>query len=176
MVRVKLTLLVLWVYLHITQCQWKASYRRWIQHIICKLCCVNLLDHPMFTREGQLQVGLHGPHIIDTSMIRKFCNFNVHNWRVENCSPKSVYLTSWQTDLRTTLMIWWLCFQAHRQWLYHSQRYVHHHNGQHAKLSGAGAWLIFGGGENNICHVVYAWRMLASDVYCCFARTCDDLG
>ena len=27
---------------------------------------------------------------------------------------------------------------------------------QHAKLSVAGAWLIFGGGENNICHVVYA--------------------
>ena len=27
---------------------------------------------------------------------------------------------------------------------------------KHAKLSGAGAWLIFGGGENNICHVVYA--------------------
>ena len=26
----------------------------------------------------------------------------------------------------------------------------------HAKLSVAGAWLIFGGGENNICHVVYA--------------------
>ena len=27
---------------------------------------------------------------------------------------------------------------------------------QHAKLSVAGAWLIFGGGEKNICHVVYA--------------------
>ena len=30
--------------------------------IIYKLWSVNLLDHPMFTREGQLQDGLHGPH------------------------------------------------------------------------------------------------------------------
>ena len=29
----------------------------------------------------------------------------------------------------------------------------------------------FGGGENNICHVVYAYEMLASDV-CYLARGC----
>ena len=28
-------------------------------------------------------------------------------------------------------------------------------------------WLIFGGGENNICHVVYAYEMLTNDVCCC---------
>ena len=48
------------------------------------------------------------------------------------------------------------------------------HNCMGAQLSVAGAWPIFWGGENNICHVVYTCEMLASDV-CYLARVCFGL-
>ena len=66
-------------------------------------------------------------------------------------------------------------FQAHHQGLWRSPStnyfFAQITIARCAKLRVAGAWLIFGGGENNICHGVYAYKMLASDV-CYRARVC----
>ena len=46
-------------------------------------------------------------------------------------------------------------------------RFMHTSHCRCAKLSVAGALTHLWGGENNICHVVYAWEMLANDTCCC---------
>ena len=97
-------------------------------------------------------------HFSNDAKILQLQCAQLKDWKLfgQICFQKCDFL--WKTNLSPTLMIWILWFQFHHQrlWGDFSKIIAHITIAQCAKLSVTGAWLIFRGGENNICQVVYA--------------------